>query len=181
MYGVTWKQVWVKRSTCSVTAATTRGALLPTLVTEMPDARSIRRFPSTSSMIPPPARATNTPRVVPTPAGTAAPRRAMRSRERGPGISVSSSRSCGTRSVIVAMGASRARVVGIRAYGRPPDRATGNAALRQAGALATSLRGPRRRRTGTGLGAVDGGGVDFVGAHVGTVHEMRHALDPGTG
>src|ERR1700688_4976119 len=117
MYGVTWKQVWVKRSTCSVTAATTRGALLPRLVTEMPDARSIRRFPSTSSMIPPPARATNTPRVVATPAGTAA----------------------------------------------------------------TSRRGPRRRRTGTGLGAVDGGGVDFVGAHVGTVHEMRHALDPGTG
>jgi len=67
----------VKRSTCSCTAATTRGALLPTLVTEIPDAMSISRLPSTSSMIPPAARATNTPRVVPTPAGTAAWRRSM--------------------------------------------------------------------------------------------------------
>ena len=57
------------------TAAATRGALLPTLVTEIPDARSIRRLPSTSSTIPPPARATKTGSVVPTPAGTAAWRR----------------------------------------------------------------------------------------------------------
>ena len=40
--------------------------------------KSISRLPSTSSTMPPPARVTNTGRVVPTPAGTAALRRAIR-------------------------------------------------------------------------------------------------------
>src|SRR3954449_2527522 len=94
-YGVTMKQVWVKASTCSCTAATTRGAALPTLTTAMPAPRSMSELPSTSTSTPPPARSTNTGRVLPTPADTVAARRAASSRERGPGISVTSRRSCG--------------------------------------------------------------------------------------
>ena len=127
------------------TAATTRGALLPTLVTEIPEARSISRLPSTSSTIPPPARATNTPSVVPTPAGIAAARRSMSARDRGPGISVCTSRLWGTWSVVVSMQAPRARS-SCPAYGRA-------------------------RRTGAS------GGVDLVGADVGTVHEVGDPLD----
>ena len=52
------KQVWVKAATWSVTRRTTSGALLPTLVTAMPLARSISEFPSTSTITPPPAAAT---------------------------------------------------------------------------------------------------------------------------
>ncbi len=94
-YGVIMKQVWVNRSTCSVTAATTSGAALPTLVTAMPEPRSTSELPSTSCRIPPPARSTKTPSAVPMPGGTAAARRAASSRERGPGISVTSRRRCG--------------------------------------------------------------------------------------
>jgi hypothetical protein len=47
-YGVTMKQVWVNRSTWARTASTTRGAALPTLVTAMPEAKSIHSRPSTS-------------------------------------------------------------------------------------------------------------------------------------
>ena len=83
---MTWKQVWVNRSTCSVTAATTRGAEEPTVVTAMPAARSMNRLPSTSSTMPPEARAANTGSVVPTPVGSAACRRAISSWELGPGI-----------------------------------------------------------------------------------------------
>ena len=50
------KQVWVKASTCSWTAATTSGAELPTDVTAMPAPRSMNWFPSTSTRIPPAAR-----------------------------------------------------------------------------------------------------------------------------
>jgi hypothetical protein len=54
-YGVIMKQVCVKDCTCSATAAATRGALLPTVVTAMPEPKSIRELPSTSTMTPPPA------------------------------------------------------------------------------------------------------------------------------
>src|SRR5947209_988633 len=63
-------------------------------MTAMPAPRSIRRLPSTSSMIPPLASATKTGSVVPTPLGTARVRRAQSSRERGPGISVRNIRRC---------------------------------------------------------------------------------------
>ena len=82
------KQVWVKRAACSATAETTRGAALPTLVTAMPEPRSISELPSTSTSTPPPARSTKTGSAVPTPAGTADVRRAISSIERGPGMSV---------------------------------------------------------------------------------------------
>ena len=52
------KQVWVNAATCSVTRETTSGALLPTPVTAIPLARSIRLLPSTSTTTPPPAAAT---------------------------------------------------------------------------------------------------------------------------
>ena len=56
-YGVIMKQVWVKSATCSRTASTTRGEELPIVVTAIPDPRSMSRLPSTSSTMPPPARA----------------------------------------------------------------------------------------------------------------------------
>src|SRR6185369_15026842 len=90
------KQVWVNAATWSATASTTRGALLPTVVTAIPEPRSIRWLPSTSITIPPPARAANTGMVVPTPGGTAACLRRMSSRDRGPGISVTRRRSWAT-------------------------------------------------------------------------------------
>ncbi len=52
------KQVWVNFATCSWTAATTRGAALPTLVTAIPAAKSIHSRPSTSVSVPPDACAT---------------------------------------------------------------------------------------------------------------------------
>ncbi|CKR15689.1 Uncharacterised protein [Mycobacterium tuberculosis] len=69
------KQVWVNSATCVRTASTTRGDELPIVVTAMPEPRSMSRLPSTSSTMPPPARATNTGRVTPTPLDTAAARR----------------------------------------------------------------------------------------------------------
>src|SRR3990172_6590498 len=60
MYGsfaVTWKQVCVSRSSWSCAAFTTSGEVWPTFRTAMPVAKSISRFPSTSSMIAPQARA----------------------------------------------------------------------------------------------------------------------------
>ena len=50
----------MKAATCSVTPATTCGAALPTLVTAMPEPKSISELPSTSSSTPPPARAMKT-------------------------------------------------------------------------------------------------------------------------
>jgi hypothetical protein len=47
------KHVWVKACTCSVTAATTDGALLPTVVTAMPEPKSISELPSASTTTPP--------------------------------------------------------------------------------------------------------------------------------
>jgi len=51
------KHVCVKRCTCSMTAAVTCGSALPTLVTAMPEPRSMSELPSTSTMTPPPAAA----------------------------------------------------------------------------------------------------------------------------
>jgi hypothetical protein len=52
-YGATMKHVWVNRSTCAFTASTTSGALLPTLVTAIPEAKSIHSRPSVSTSVPP--------------------------------------------------------------------------------------------------------------------------------
>ena len=98
MYGsfaVTWKQVCVSSSAWRWMAATTSGAACPTFSTAMPVAKSIRRFPSTSSMIALLARAVTTGWRLATPAGTASARRANHSWLFGPGISVTSLRSCG--------------------------------------------------------------------------------------
>jgi hypothetical protein len=89
------KQVWVNAATCVLTASTTLGAALPTLVTAMPDPKSISELPSTSTRTPPPARSMNTGNAVLTPPDTVSLRRANSSRERGPGSSVTIRRSCG--------------------------------------------------------------------------------------
>src|SRR6185312_10207308 len=89
------KQVWVNAATWSRTASTTAGALLPTVVTAMPEPRSMNELPSTSTTTPPPAAAAYTGMTLPTPAETAAERRAASSRERGPGTSVTRRRTCG--------------------------------------------------------------------------------------
>src|SRR6478735_2427979 len=86
------KQVWVNAATCSDTAAATLGAALPTLVTAIPEPKSISEFPSTSTRTPPPARSMNTGNAVLTPADTTELRRANNSRERGPGSSVTMGR-----------------------------------------------------------------------------------------
>ncbi len=85
-YGVTMKHVWVNARTWSTTRSTTCGAALPTLATAIPEARSISELPSASTTTPPPAASTNTGSVVPTPRATWRLRRAIFSRERGPGI-----------------------------------------------------------------------------------------------
>src|SRR3954470_19800808 len=90
------KQVWVKSATCSCTRDTTRGAAFPTDTTAIPEPKSISWLPSTSTMIPPPARSTYTGNVVPTPDDTAAFLRACNSTDRGPGIAVASTRFCST-------------------------------------------------------------------------------------
>ena len=89
------KQVWVKSATCSWTRSTTAGAALPTLVTAMPEPKSISELPSASTTTPPPARVTKTGSAVPMPGGTAACLRASSSCDFGPGISVTRRRSCG--------------------------------------------------------------------------------------
>ena len=95
-YGVIMKQVWVNRSTCSCTAATTCGAALPTVVTAIPEPKSINELPSASTTTPPPAATANTGIITDTADDTAACRRAVHSRETGPGISVTSRRSWGS-------------------------------------------------------------------------------------
>ena len=86
----------MNRSTCSCTAATTCGAELPIVVTAIPEPKSISELPSTSTTTPPPAATANTGIVVDTACETAASRRSVHSRESGPGISVTSRRSCGS-------------------------------------------------------------------------------------
>ena len=54
-YGVTMKQVCVNACTWAATASATRGLALPTVVTAMPDPKSISELPSTSTTTPPPA------------------------------------------------------------------------------------------------------------------------------
>ena len=96
MYGsftVTWKHVCVSNSSCRWAAATTSGAVCPTFSTEIPVARSIRRFPSTSSTIAPDARAVTIGWRLATPSGIAAARRSNKARLLGPGTSVMSLRS----------------------------------------------------------------------------------------
>ena len=80
------KQVWVYSCTCCWTRATTSGAELPTVVTAIPEPKSISELPSTSTRMPPAARAANTGITLLTPEATAALRRAASSSERGPGI-----------------------------------------------------------------------------------------------
>ena len=70
------KQAWVNRSTWSCTPSTTRGAALPTLVTAIPDPRSISELPSTSISTPPPASTMNAGSITLTPRATANSRRA---------------------------------------------------------------------------------------------------------
>src|SRR6478735_4541231 len=90
------KHVCVNAATCSCTRATTASAALPTLTTAMPAPRSMSELPSTSTSTPPPAFSMNTGSVVPSPEDTAALRRSISARERGPGISVTSRRSWGS-------------------------------------------------------------------------------------
>ncbi len=78
----------MNRATCSRTASTTRGWAWPTPVTAMPEPRSIRALPSTSVSSAPSAPATQAGSTDETPAATAAWRRAVSARERGPGSSV---------------------------------------------------------------------------------------------
>src|SRR3954454_22948664 len=92
------KQVWVNAATCSCTRATTAGAALPTVVTAIPEPRSIRVLPSVSSRTPPPAASMKIGRVLPTPSATYCFLRASFSRDLGPGISVTRFR-CWVRDV----------------------------------------------------------------------------------
>ena len=84
-YGVTMKQVWVNWPAWCCTRSARRGALFPTEVTAMPEPKSIRELPSTSTSTPPPAAVMNTGSTWLTPRATAAWRRASRSREMRPG------------------------------------------------------------------------------------------------
>ena len=91
-YGVTMKHVCVKSATCCWTPATTAGALLPTLTTAMPEPKSMRWLPSTSTRIPPPARSMYAGSPTPTPEETVAALRACSACDFGPGKAVTSLR-----------------------------------------------------------------------------------------
>ena len=52
-YGLTMKQVWVKSAICFDTASMIRRLPLPTVVTAMPDPKSISWLPSASTRMPP--------------------------------------------------------------------------------------------------------------------------------
>lgn len=134
-YGVTMKQVWVNSATCARTASTTRGAELPMVVTAMPEPRSMSRLPSTSSMMPPPARATKTGTETLTACDTADARRLLSSSESGPGISVTSWRVCSRPATTYSL-PRRACHATLKAY---------RACLRRASVA------PRRPVTGRGL------------------------------
>ena len=82
------KQVWVNLATCSRTRATTRGSELPTLVTAIPEAKSISWLPSTSRRTPPEASSTYTGSTVPTARLTARRRRSCNDCEPAPGSAV---------------------------------------------------------------------------------------------
>ena len=108
-YSVTMKQVWVKAASWAATRSATSLLLAPREVTAMPEAKSIRRLPSTSSMMPPSARVTKTGSVMPKPLVTCAVRSACSSVERGPGMAVARWRVCGR---VAASAARRVSVMG---------------------------------------------------------------------
>src|SRR5205814_712353 len=98
------KQVCVNMAACSRTRSATRGALLPTETTAMPEPKSMSELPSASTSTPPPAAVMNTGRMLLTPRATARSRRASSSREAGPGISVTRRRCWGSPGPPVAGG-----------------------------------------------------------------------------
>src|SRR5206468_12058927 len=122
------KQVWVNLAACSRTRSATRGALLPTETTAMPEPKSMSELPSASTSTPPPAAVMNTGRMLLTPRATARSRRASSSREAGPGISVTRRRCWGSPGPPVAGGFV---VIDPTIRHRPPDGPAGRA--RQAG------------------------------------------------
>src|SRR4029453_18772301 len=135
MYGsfaVTWKQVWVSSSSCFWAAATTSGGVWPTFRTEIPVAKSISRLPSTSSMIEPDARAVTIGWTLNTAWGMAAFRRSNHSRDFGPGISVTTFRSCGM-SIVLPSGRGCRSSVTRRAGGAGSRPAAGEPRSRVAG------------------------------------------------
>jgi len=85
----------VKASTCSFTFFTTRSAEFPTLTTAIPAPISMMEFPSISTITPPPAFSTTTGMAIPRAAETASLLRLMTSCDFGPGIAVTTLRSCG--------------------------------------------------------------------------------------
>ena len=130
------KQVWVNAATCSRTASTTAGALLPTVVTAMPEPRSMNELPSTSTTTPPPAADAYTGMMLPTAPDTAAERRAASSRERGPGTSVTRRRTWGrvgpprSATVVAVMATPKTRVVGpMPTVGSPAARGKGSSTV----------------------------------------------------
>src|ERR1700735_1914785 len=87
-YGATLKHVCTNASSCFRIASTTLGARWPTFTTPMPPAKSRKRFPSTSSIVTPSARAAKIGVACETPRATAASRRRIHSCDLGPGIGV---------------------------------------------------------------------------------------------
>src|SRR5215475_12626473 len=116
------KQVWVNLAACSRTRSATRGALLPTETTAMPEPKSMSELPSASTSTPPPAAVMNTGRMLLTPRATARSRRASSSREAGPGISVTRRRCWGSAGPPVAGGF---MVIDLTIRHRPPARQPG--------------------------------------------------------
>src|SRR5215475_9295292 len=112
------KQVWVNLAACSRTRSATRGALLPTETTAMPEPKSMSELPSASTSTPPPAAVMNTGRMLLTPRATALSRRASSSREAGPGISVTRRRCWGSPGPPLAGGFV---VIDLTIRHRPPD------------------------------------------------------------
>src|SRR5215208_6388558 len=87
-YSVTYKQLWVSLSACSLTASTTRESVCPTFITPMPPPKSMNVLPSTSVRRAPFASLANIGVAIPTPDETALCRRSIKARLFGPGISV---------------------------------------------------------------------------------------------
>src|SRR3954452_24679866 len=159
-YGVTMKQVWVNAAACSCTRETTDGAALPTVVTAMPEPRSIRELPSTSRRMPPPAASTKTGSVVPTPSATYCLLRASFSCDRGPGISVTRLR-CWVREVppatVVLMAA---------AYGRADCGFHRSPHRRSTDSVAPIIEAPSARIPGMALARFKGLCIDVADARV---------------
>ena len=118
------KQVWVNAATAPAPRATTAGSEAPTLVTAMPEPRSMNELPSTSVMMPPSASATKTGTLEATPPATTALRRAASSADLGPGKPADTRASvrAGTGSSEWSWGAFRVGVVMPPAVGTPGAR-----------------------------------------------------------